>query len=166
MLSFYLPPVLYLVGSLMNDARPPSWAWWRVCAPPDYLLGAASVAVLKVFAQLATAWCWSFLFSAFKQLQPQILQMYVGRGSVSGTAETGPYDRMRHPIYCGMLVQQLVFAVLCWTYIPLAALPVTAGVFMLKIPREEHMHEVDPTAGVEYIVYKNKVHTRLIPGIW
>jgi protein-S-isoprenylcysteine O-methyltransferase Ste14 len=101
--------------------------------------------------------------------------------------DTGPYAYVRHPLYSCALLVQLAYAGMFWSYAPLVTFGITALAFSLKIPVEvmfclhvfplarslaknlpmqEKLMMEDPDVGPSYLVYQQKVGSKLIPHIW
>ena len=87
------------------------------------------------------------------------------KGNYRGELLThGPYERVRHPFYSGFLALALGLALLypILETMMLATFSL-AGIFVL-IPREEEF--LVGQFGRDYKQYMEKVHWRLIPGIY
>jgi len=89
----------------------------------------------------------------------------IGRRGKPKTTQTGPYAVVRHPAYSVMLLQQVFYSVLYWSYVPLASLGVLAGVFAIKIPLEEKAAQEDDVVGSDYTEYMKKTTARIIPYV-
>lgn len=77
--------------------------------------------------------------------------------------DTGPYARVRHPMYLGVLVYVLALTLLLgslWGLLPAA---VAAGLVVVRARLEEGMLRRE-LAGYEE--YAQRVRWRLVPGVW
>jgi protein-S-isoprenylcysteine O-methyltransferase Ste14 len=76
---------------------------------------------------------------------------------------TGPYARVRHPMYSGALLFFVGTPLLLGSWWGLAAAPVLTAVLALRAVLEERTL----TAGLEgYADYMRRVRYRLVPGVW
>ncbi|KAG1772324.1 hypothetical protein EDD22DRAFT_947448 [Suillus occidentalis] len=80
--------------------------------------------------------------------------------------QTGPYAVVRHPLYTCVLIQELLFALVSWSYAPLVALSITASAFVVKMPIEEDLIMQDATVAGEYRAYMQRVPAHVIPYLW
>jgi protein-S-isoprenylcysteine O-methyltransferase Ste14 len=78
--------------------------------------------------------------------------------------DTGPYRRIRHPSYTGLLMVELGLGIALgtWLSIPATLLPPLLG-FGLRISREERV--LARELGDPYRAYMRRTD-RLIPGVW
>lgn len=76
---------------------------------------------------------------------------------------TGLYGIVRHPMYFGALVMSLGVPLALGSYWGLLIVLVVVPVLVLRIGDEERML-VDELEG--YAAYRQKVRSRLIPGVW
>ncbi len=77
--------------------------------------------------------------------------------------DTGPYSKVRHPMYVGALIMYLATPLALaswWAYLPMSLIPVLIG---FRIVNEEQVLSKDLPGYVEYC---QRVRWRLIPGIW
>lgn len=77
--------------------------------------------------------------------------------------DTGPYSKVRHPMYVGALIMYLATPLALaswWAYLPMSLMPVLIG---FRIVNEEQVLSKDLPGYVEYC---QRVRWRLIPGIW
>lgn len=77
--------------------------------------------------------------------------------------DTGPYSRVRHPMYVGGLLMYLGTPAALgswWAYLPASLIPILIA---FRILNEEQLLRRD-LAG--YVEYCQRVRWRLIPGIW
>ncbi|GBE84911.1 hypothetical protein BKA93DRAFT_790958 [Sparassis latifolia] len=158
--SFFMPTLVYLVGSLQACLHQPQWAWWSECALPDDPR-ADTLRLAACGLSVVCAWC---LNSAFTHLGTQV--HHIGVREKPKTVETGPFSVVRHPMYSAVIVQQFLHIIMFWSLFPLAAAFITAGAMVMKISPEERLRELDPEAGPDYVAYKRKVPSKLIPYIW
>jgi protein-S-isoprenylcysteine O-methyltransferase Ste14 len=76
---------------------------------------------------------------------------------------TGPYRLVRHPMYVGMILQNIATPLIlgsCWTYVPVA---VTIALFLWRTAREDRTLRGE-LAGYEE--YARHTRFRLLPGVW
>jgi protein-S-isoprenylcysteine O-methyltransferase Ste14 len=76
---------------------------------------------------------------------------------------TGPYRFVRHPLYVGMIVTQLVYPLAVgsvWSCVPAA---LTAALFVWRTAREDRTLRQE-LAGYEE--YTRRTRHRLLPGVW
>ena len=76
---------------------------------------------------------------------------------------TGPYARVRHPMYVGVLVMVLGWPLALGSWWGLAILVVTLPVLIWRILDEENLLKKDLPGYPEYM---QKVHYRLVPHLW
>jgi protein-S-isoprenylcysteine O-methyltransferase Ste14 len=76
---------------------------------------------------------------------------------------TGPYSLVRHPMYVGVLIMVLGVPLALGSWWGLAILLLTVPMLMWRITDEEKMLATE-LAG--YSDYTQKVHYRLVPGLW
>ena len=135
---------LALIGFLVLYAINPTWLNVLSVPFPDWLrwlgvaLGCASF-VLYAWAQASLGKEWS----------PH-LQMREKHHLVT----TGPYARMRHPIYSAYIVFMVSIALVTANWFFIALLLASIVVLALRIPKEEEM--LIETFGDEYRTYMQK----------
>jgi protein-S-isoprenylcysteine O-methyltransferase Ste14 len=77
--------------------------------------------------------------------------------------DTGLYAHVRHPFYTGLLIFLAGTALWLESYAALLALPVVLISLLIRIRvEEESLHDTLPG----YAEYMDRVHHRLIPGVW
>jgi protein-S-isoprenylcysteine O-methyltransferase Ste14 len=76
---------------------------------------------------------------------------------------TGPYSFVRHPMYVGVLIMVLGVPLALGSWWGLSILLLTLPVLMWRITDEEKLLATE-LAG--YSDYTQKVHYRLVPGLW
>jgi protein-S-isoprenylcysteine O-methyltransferase Ste14 len=142
---------LALIGFLVLYAVNPSWFEVLLVPIPDWLrwvgiaLGLVSF-VLYAWSQATLGKAWS----------PH-LQMRQEHALVT----TGPYTRIRHPIYLALLAFLTGIALVTANWFFIALLVVSIVVLALRIPKEEQMMIED--FGQEYKAYMARTG-RLFPG--
>jgi protein-S-isoprenylcysteine O-methyltransferase Ste14 len=77
--------------------------------------------------------------------------------------DTGLYGLVRHPMYVGALIMLVGMPLALDSYWGLLTLMPAVAVLVLRIVDEEKMLRQE-LAG--YVDYTNKVHYRLVPGVW
>jgi protein-S-isoprenylcysteine O-methyltransferase Ste14 len=65
-----------------------------------------------------------------------------------------------------ILLQLPLWGLAMWNLIPFVSVGLCAAAFAVKIPAEEQLMLDDPAIGPDYAVYKTKVTSRVIPGVW
>lgn len=121
--------------------------------PPPFQLGAL---VPMIAGYLLTLWAMmsNQFFSAIVRIQKE-------RGHTVATG--GPYRFVRHPGYAGVLVCYLVLPVLLgssWAYVPCGLL---VPLLIVRTVLEDRTLRAE-LAG--YGEYAQRVHCRLLPGLW
>lgn len=76
---------------------------------------------------------------------------------------TGPYSVVRHPMYVGVLIMVLGVPLALGSWWGLAILLLTVPALMWRITDEEKTLATELTG---YSDYREKVHYRLVPGLW
>jgi protein-S-isoprenylcysteine O-methyltransferase Ste14 len=118
-----------LIGLLLSYAVQPPWIQSMRFPLPSWLRWAA--AALGLASLLL--WTWTqvelgALWSAQLQLREQ-----------HRLVTAGPYSRMRHPLYTAMLLWAASLALVSANWLFVAVAVLTAGVFFIRVPREEQM---------------------------
>jgi protein-S-isoprenylcysteine O-methyltransferase Ste14 len=161
-LSIFIPPVTYILCVPFNRFVQPAWMQ-RMSLPNTYFKHESQVG-LRVAACAATFLLIRFSGRIFTHLGNQWHP--IGRREKPRVVQTGPYAVVRHPIYTSVLVQELLFTLMSWSYAPLVALGITAGAFAIKMPIEEDLIIQDPATAAEYRAYMQRVPARVIPFLW
>ncbi|KAI9460332.1 hypothetical protein HD554DRAFT_2197143 [Boletus coccyginus] len=165
-LAAYIPPVVYIGAVVLNKFRQPEWM--TQFALPDEIAGVRLdpvwKGVLRAGACVAGLALRSLVDSAFHHLGEQWHS--IGRRERPRVVQTGPYAWVRHPLYTAVLLQEVVWSVMFWSYVPLVALAITAAASAVKMPIEEDVIQQDDVIKEEYREYKKKVTARIIPYIW
>ena len=135
---------LALIGFLVLYAFNPIWLSVLSVPFPNWLrwlgvaLGCASF-VLYIWAQVTLGKEWSPHLQTRKNHQ---------------LVTTGPYNRMRHPIYSAYLIFMTSIALVAANWFFIALLVVSIIVLVLRIPKEEQM--LIEIFGEEYRMYMQK----------
>jgi len=165
-LAAWMPPVVYIGALVLNKFRQPEWM--TRFALPDEIVGVnldpARKGVLRAAACVAGFMLRSLTDSTFQHLGEQWHSL--GRRERPRVVQTGPYAWVRHPLYTAVLLQEVAWSVVFWSYIPLVALGITAAAFAVKMPIEEGLIQRDDGIKEEYQRYKKRVPSRIIPYIW
>ncbi|KAG1872336.1 hypothetical protein DFJ58DRAFT_652009 [Suillus subalutaceus] len=162
-LASFIPSVTYVLCVTGNLFTQPAWMQ-RMSLPDDYFQHETK-AVLRIAACASTFVLLRFVGRAFTHLGNQ--WHAVGRREKPRVVQTGPYAVVRHPLYTNMLIQQALFAVMFWSYAPLAGLGIVAGAFAVKIPIEASaLIMEDAAVAAEYRAYMQRVPARVIPFLW
>ncbi|KAF8556488.1 hypothetical protein OG21DRAFT_1506398 [Imleria badia] len=97
--------------------------------------------VLRVVACGASFALRRLVNTTFEHLRDQ--WHVIGRREKPRVVKTGPYAWVRHPIYSSVLVQQALWSIMFWSYVPLVGLGITAFAFAIKMPIEESLIQKD-----------------------
>ncbi|KAG1884878.1 hypothetical protein F4604DRAFT_1918541 [Suillus subluteus] len=145
-IPFLIPPVTYILCVPFNRFVQPAWMQ-RMSLPNTYFKHESSLDAQ--LTHLGNQW------------HP------IGRREKPRVVQTGPYAVVRHPaVHRSLLIQELLFTVMSWSYAPLVGLGIVAGAFAVKMPIEEDLIMQDPAIAVEYRAYMQKVPSRVIPFLW
>lgn len=125
---------------------------WTSIPAVWFILGA----ILVILSFALTAWSMRVnrFFSSVVRIQDD-------RGQV--VCDQGPYRVIRHPGYLGGLLFYIGGPLMLGVAAGFIFIPVTMGLFIYRIRREEQAL-VEELAG--YKEYKERVRYRLLPGIW
>jgi protein-S-isoprenylcysteine O-methyltransferase Ste14 len=123
---------------------------WSVVPPAVSILGAALVA-LGLFINLLVFRENSFGGSTVETFESQKV------------ISTGPYALVRHPMYVGVLILLLGIPLALGSWWGLAILVVAVPGLIWRILDEETLLKQDLPG---YADYTQKVHYRLVPGLW
>lgn len=77
--------------------------------------------------------------------------------------DTGPYAVVRHPMYAGIIVQQLALPLVlgsAWAFVPACGLLVT---LLVRTVLEDRTLRAELPGYAEYV---QRTRTRLVPGVW
>ncbi|EGN98408.1 hypothetical protein SERLA73DRAFT_138831 [Serpula lacrymans var. lacrymans S7.3] len=161
--ALFVPIAVYIVTLVVNGLRQPEWM--MRLALPDYQLEESYKVVLRITACVLSLAAWHFI-GTVGQRHLGSQWHYIGRRENSKVVQTGPYAIVRHPMYGLVLLQEALFAVITWSYVPIFSLMVIAGAFAIKMPIEEGFIEADAKTAKEYQEYKRKVTARVVPYVW
>lgn len=161
-LSFFIPPVTYILCVPFNRFVQPAWMQ-RMSLPNTHFKHENQVG-LRVAACAATFVLLRFTGRTMMHLGNQ--WHAIGRREKPRIVQTGQYAVVRHPLYTGVLIQGLLFTLMTWSYAPLVGLGIVAGAFAVKMPIEEDLIMQDPAVAAEYRAYMQKVPARVIPFLW
>jgi len=157
--SVIVPVFAYLGSVVLNGFNQPEWLQrWRL----PYQIGVRE-AWVRTAACVAALVLSGTMKHVFDYLGKQF--HYIGLREKPNVVTTGPYAIVRHPLYSVILAQQVAWAVMFWSYIPIIALSITAMAFAVKIPIEEQII-IDSQIGPEYVQYMQNVKSKIIPYIW
>ncbi|KAG1745836.1 uncharacterized protein EDB91DRAFT_1049711 [Suillus paluster] len=162
-IASFISPVTYMLCVTFNRFTQPAWMQ-RMSLPNSYMTHDSEV-VLRVAACASTVLLLRFIALTFKHLGNQ---WHADRGAREKpkVVQTGPYAVVRHPLYTDVLIQDMLFAVMFWSYAPLVGLGITAAAFAVKMPIEEELIMKDPAVATEYRAYMQRVPARIIPFLW
>ncbi|KAG0704282.1 hypothetical protein DFH29DRAFT_1078445 [Suillus ampliporus] len=161
-LASFVLPLTYMLCIIFNLFTQPAWMQ-RMSLPRNYFRYETEI-VLRVAACASTFVLLKFVGLAFTHLGNQ--WHVIGRREKPKVVQTGPYAVVRHPLYAIVLIQQVLFAVMFWSYVPLVGLGITAGAFVFKMPIEEDLIMQDSAVAAEYRAYMQRVPARVIPFVW
>jgi len=141
--------IVFLIGAFLLPGFDRRWGWSSM---PWWVVVAADLLVLLGYAMI---------FRVFRENRytSRTVQVEQGQQVIS----TGPYARVRHPMYVGVLVFYLASPIALgswWAFLPAA---VIIPILVVRILNEEQVLERDLPG---YKEYKQKVRYRLVPGIW
>ncbi|KDQ62293.1 hypothetical protein JAAARDRAFT_54266 [Jaapia argillacea MUCL 33604] len=160
-ISVSLPTLVYTGAVALNGFAQPTWM-------EDFGFSqntsVREKAGLRTIACIATLGLWKLWDGVYGCIGTQLAP--IGVGEKPQLVKTGPYGYVRHPTYSLVLVQELLFSVMFWSWIPLAACGVIAIAFAVKIPVEEQKLLEDPRIGPAFKEYKSQVTSRILPGVW
>ncbi|EIW85943.1 hypothetical protein CONPUDRAFT_86144 [Coniophora puteana RWD-64-598 SS2] len=162
-LAFFVPQLAYLVSVPLSGFKQPGWM--LRCSLPSYDLTVNQQAGIRLLATGILLGIARFTMARlFSQLGSQLHG--ISRRENSKVVKHGFYSIVRHPMYSCVLVQEVLYGAMFWSYIPLAALPITAAAFAIKMPIEEGFILNDESTAEEYKAYKKDVPYRILPYIW
>ncbi|KAG1872334.1 hypothetical protein DFJ58DRAFT_696427 [Suillus subalutaceus] len=161
-IPFLIPPVTYILCVPFNRLVQPAWMQ-RMSLPNTYFKHESQVG-LRVAACAATFVLLRFTGRTLTHLGNQWHP--IGRREKPRVVQTGPYAVVRHPLYMSLLIQELLFTLMSWSYAPLVGLGIVAGAFAVKMPIEEDLIMQDPAIAAEYRAYMRRVPSRVIPFLW
>lgn len=104
-----------------------------------------------------------FILSVFREnsFAAPVVKLQAGRAQ--RVISTGPYARVRHPMYSGMILFFAGVPLLLGSWWGLAMVPLFVALFAVRIRIEERtLHEGLPG----YSEYAARVRYRLLPGVW
>ncbi|KAG2062850.1 hypothetical protein BDR04DRAFT_1111968, partial [Suillus decipiens] len=128
-LAYFIPSMTYILCVTFNRFVQPAWMQ-RMSLPDAYFTYENKVG-LRVAACAATFVLMRFIGRTAKHLGNQ--WHAIGRREKSRVVQTGPYAVVRHPGYASVLIQELLFALMSWSYAPLVGLGIIAGAFAVKM---------------------------------
>ncbi|KAG8214484.1 hypothetical protein J3R82DRAFT_9537 [Butyriboletus roseoflavus] len=131
-LTALLPPAVYCIAVVFNNFQQPSWM--LKFALPEDIVQTQWKTPLRLMACVAS-FSLKFALDRILSHSDERWRMIGGREK-PGMIQTGPYAVVRHPAYSVMLLQQVFYSVMYWSYVPLASLGVLAGVLAIKMPIE------------------------------
>ncbi|KAF8442103.1 hypothetical protein L210DRAFT_3644273 [Boletus edulis BED1] len=163
-LVFFMWPLVYVGALTLNRFQQPDWM--ARYAFSSEMVDSTSRDVLRVVACAASFALKSFSDSAFQHLGDQ--WHAIGRREKSRIVKTGPFAWVRHPGYSSVLLQEALWCIMFWSYIPLAALGIKAAALAIKMPIEacESLIQKDDAVKDEYRKYMKDVPARIIPYVW
>ncbi|EIW77391.1 hypothetical protein CONPUDRAFT_84488 [Coniophora puteana RWD-64-598 SS2] len=162
-LSYFIPQLAILVGVPLGGFRQPQWmqGW----ALPDWGLGEKERIGLRVAAcVLSVVMAHGLVTKVTKALGSQ--WHAIGRRESVKVIKHGAYSVVRHPMYSSVMIQQVLYGVMFWSWVPVITLPITAAAFAIKMPIEEELIQQDASIADEYRRYKKEVPYRVFPFLW
>ncbi|GJE97185.1 hypothetical protein PsYK624_133980 [Phanerochaete sordida] len=156
--AIILTPTVYVVGTAWGAMEQPEW--FSNWALPDTDLGVGPYAALRTLACVAN-------FGLLYVLRRTTQEIRAAAASEKPSIpQEGPYSVVRHPQAAATLLSQVTYALMWWNSIPLASAAAGALYLAYHLPHEEHLKETDLLTGTQYVEYKKRVTSRLIPYIW
>jgi protein-S-isoprenylcysteine O-methyltransferase Ste14 len=148
-----LIPVLLLIFGGMGFMAADAARWhWSMMAPSVQWAGCGLLLVTLLFMY------WTMRTNSFAA---PVVKIQKDRGQAVIT--TGPYAIVRHPLYFGALFYMAGTSLVLGSWWGLAAVPILALLFGIRIGIEEKVLR----AGLEgYDDYARRVRWRLVPLIW
>jgi protein-S-isoprenylcysteine O-methyltransferase Ste14 len=141
--------ILAVVAVLVVSALDHRFGWSQVPIPV-VVLGNVLVGVGLVFAQLVV-------------IQNSYAAATITVESEQKVVSTGVYGLVRHPMYVGALIMMVGTPLALDSYWGLLATALAVPILALRIEDEEKMLRQELEG---YDEYTQKVHYRLVPGVW
>src|SRR3954467_6071753 len=161
------------VRTRSEDARDPSYVWMLAGSFAGVTLAFAAATVhdrlpgprwLPAVAGIAVMWAGFALRVWAVRTLGRFFRVEVTVDTDQTLAHTGPYARLRHPSYTGLLVFYLGLGIALDSYLSVAAavlLPLAAGVHRIGSEGGMLRHEL----GEPYAAYSART-ARLVPHVW
>ncbi|KAI9571890.1 hypothetical protein HD554DRAFT_2300241 [Boletus coccyginus] len=161
-LAILLPPLIYVSTLVLNRFKPPEWmARFAFSAE---MLDPTWRNMSRVVACATSLTLRSFEDCVFKHLGDQ--WHTIGHHEKPRVVKTSPYAWVRHPEYSSVLLQEALWSIMFWSYVPLVALGGTAFAFAVKMQIEESLIQKDDAIRAEYWQYMTEVPARIFPYVW
>jgi protein-S-isoprenylcysteine O-methyltransferase Ste14 len=161
------------VRTRSEGARDPSYVWMLAGSSAGVALAFAAAAVhdrlpgprwLPAVAGIAVMWAGFGLRAWAIRTLGRFFRVEVTVDTGQTVVDTGPYSRVRHPSYTGLLVFYLGLGICLDSYLSMAAavlFPLAAVIN--RIDHEERTLRRE--LGEAYEVYMSRTR-RLVPGVW
>ncbi|EIW84680.1 hypothetical protein CONPUDRAFT_48846 [Coniophora puteana RWD-64-598 SS2] len=162
-LAFLLPQAAYLVGVPLSGFRQPDWMLRWALPSLNLTLGQKASVRLVASGMLVLV-----LHGFYKRIAKDLGDQWhtIGRRKNVKIVKHGVYSVVRHPMYTAVLIQQLLFGLMYWSYVPFATFGICSVAFAIKMPIEEDLIMQDASVADEYKVYKKEVPYRILPYLW
>ncbi|KAH0833414.1 hypothetical protein J3R83DRAFT_12527 [Lanmaoa asiatica] len=131
-LAIFIPPLICVGALVLNRFQQPEWM--ARFAFSVEMMDSTWRNTLRVVACVASFSLRGLMERTFEHLGDQ--WHAIGRREKPRVVKTGPYAWVRHPGYSSVLLQQALWSIMFWSYIPLVALGITAFAFAVKMPIE------------------------------
>jgi protein-S-isoprenylcysteine O-methyltransferase Ste14 len=140
---------LLLVALIVLLARDPSW-WRKLDLPLPFWLRWAAFAL-----GLASLGLWTWTHAALGTLWSAQLQLRANHRLVT----SGPYSRIRHPMYTAILAWAMSLGLVIGNWVPLIFAVWVVVILAARVPREEQM--MIERFSDEYLEYMKRTGTFL-----
>ena len=161
------------VRTRSDDAHDPSYAWMLLGSSAGVALAFAAAGVhdrlpgprwLPAVAGIAVMWAGFVLRAWAVRTLGRFFRVEVTVDADQTVIDTGPYARVRHPSYTGLLVFYLGLGISLDSYLSvLAAVLLPLAAVVNRIAHEERALRRD--LGAAYEAYSTRTR-RLVPGVW
>lgn len=140
---------VFMVAAYIVPGLDKRWGWsnmaWPIAIAGDVLVLIGYLAVIRVFQ-----------VNRFASRVVEVRQAQT-------VIDTGPYARVRHPMYVGTILMYLASPIALGSYWALIPALLIVPVLMVRIVDEEALLRRDLPG---YSAYTERVRYRLLPGVW
>ena len=149
-----LPAAMTAFAALIAFTAWERWHWALLPPPPAWLRAAG-------LAAFAAGWALVHGALSANAYAVTVVRHQAERGQT--VVAGGPYARVRHPMYAGVVVVMAGLALWLGSAAALVAALVPAGLLVARIRLEERVLRA---ALPDYAAYTSRVRWRLVPGVW